>query len=110
MLIKHLLRRIIMNFSGNMIVAQSGGPTAAINASLCGVIEAALNAGIKIYGSKNGIKGIMNDDLTLLNPVFENEENRKLLRTTPAAFLGSCRYKLPDSDSKIYENIWDTSV
>lgn len=94
---------------GNMAVAQSGGPTAAINASLCGVIEAALEKGVKLYGAENGIKGIFEDRLVLLNDYFAEEKNRSLLKTTPAAFLGSCRYKLPETEGKneVYEEIFD---
>ena len=94
---------------GNIAVAQSGGPTAAINASLCGVIEAALDSGIDIYGIENGIKGVFEDKCVLLNKFFEKSLNRELLKTTPAAFLGSCRYKLPNTDSKCdeYEKIFD---
>lgn len=92
----------------NMAVAQSGGPTAAINATLCGVIMGALEEGVNIYGAENGINGAIENRLTLLNPIFENAENRELLNTTPAAFLGSCRYKLPelDKDPEIYEKIF----
>ena len=98
-----------MELKGNIAVAQSGGPTAAINATLCGVIEAALEAGVDIYGAEHGIKGVMNDKLVKINSFFENPENRQLLKTTPAAFLGSCRYKLPDADeqNEIYETIFE---
>ena len=99
---------IIMAFIGNMAVAQSGGPTSAINSTLCGVIEAAMDAGVKIYGAENGINGVINNKMTLLNDIFADELNRELLKTTPAAFLGSCRYKLPETAEKneIYENIF----
>lgn len=98
-----------MGFNGNMAVAQSGGPTTAINSTLCGVIEAAMEKGIKIYGAENGINGVINNKMTLLNDIFSKSENRELLKTTPAAFLGSCRYKLPETDKKngIYERIFD---
>lgn len=96
-----------MSHKANMAVAQSGGPTAAINASLCGVIMGALEEGVNIYGAENGIKGVIENRFALLNPIFENPENRELLITTPAAFLGSCRYKLPESDNDIYEKIFD---
>lgn len=98
-----------MGFVGNMVVAQSGGPTSAINATLCGVIEAALEAGIKIYGAEHGIRGVIDNQITLLNPIFDAEQNRALLKNTPAAFLGSCRYKLPEAEDKhsIYEAIFE---
>ena len=94
---------------GNFAVAQSGGPTAAINASLCGVIHAALGAERKIYGMINGVTGAVNDNFVDLGNVFSDENKLKLLKTTPAAFLGSCRYRLPDFDGKndIYEQIFD---
>lgn len=99
-----------MSFCGNMAVAQSGGPTAAINATLCGVIETAMEAEIEIYGAENGIRGVMEKRLAHLNPIFSDKNNRELLRLTPAAFLGSCRYKLPDTSEKneIYESIFST--
>lgn len=94
---------------GSMAVAQSGGPTAAINASLCGVIEEALERGIKLYGIEHGIKGIFEGKTILLNDIFENSQNRELLKTTPAAFLGSCRYKLPEPGERndVYEEIFN---
>ena len=75
--------------SEKILVAQSGGPTAAINASLSGVIGGALEAGAEIYGAENGIRGVMEDRMVHLNPVFEHAENRALLRTTPSSYLGS---------------------
>ena len=93
---------------GNFAVAQSGGPTAAINATLCGVIEGAFLKGRKIYGGINGILGVINDNFTDLNVTFSNIDNMQLLKNTPSAYLGSCRYKLPssDSDPEIYEKIF----
>ena len=94
---------------GNFAVAQSGGPTAAINASLCGVILAALSEKRKIYGMINGVKGAIDDNFADLGEIFGDKENLLLLKTTPAAYLGSCRYRLPDFDGKndIYERIFD---
>ncbi len=86
-------------------VAQSGGPTAAINASLCGVIEGAFEAGAKVYGAENGILGIINDNLIDLNEIFADEEQRELLCTTPSSYLGSCRYRLTDEAD--FERIFD---
>jgi 6-phosphofructokinase 1 len=79
---------------GNLLVAQSGGPTSVINASLAGVIqEAGRHESIEeIYGGANGILGILNEDL-----IDINEQRAKTiagLRYTPAAALGTCRYKL----------------
>lgn len=89
----------------NVMVAQSGGPTVAINASLSGVIRGVLDSGSydKVYGSINGILGILNDELMELTaPAKENPQYLDRLETTPAMYLGSCRYKLPnflDDDS-----------
>ena len=82
----------------NCIVAQSGGPTVAINASLAGVI-----AGVKssekydiCYGAVNGILGILNENYLNLSDIFADDANLEKLKTTPAMYLGSCRHKLPD--------------
>lgn len=97
-----------MNY-GNFAVAQSGGPTAAINATLCGIIEGAFSQGKKIYGAVNGILGVINNNFTDLNKTFANMDRIQLLKNTPSAYLGSCRYKLPDvdADSDVYETIFD---
>ena len=94
---------------GNFAVAQSGGPTAAINATLCGVIECAFSFGKNIYGAKNGILGVVNDNFEHLNPRFADMNNLQILKNTPSAYLGSCRYKLPapDEKSEVYETIFD---
>lgn len=79
----------------NCIVAQSGGPTVAINASLSGVIRGALESDIidKIYGGKNGIQGILEEKLVVLNDIFGDDNNGedmlKLLESTPSMYLGS---------------------
>jgi ATP-dependent phosphofructokinase / diphosphate-dependent phosphofructokinase len=79
---------------GNLLVAQSGGPTAVINASVAGVIqEAGKHPFIEeIYGGLNGILGILNEDLIDLNE--EKAKSIEGLKYTPAAALGTCRYKL----------------
>ena len=80
----------------NLIVAQSGGPTAAINATLTGVIKEWLseNNGAKVYGSRFGVEGILKENITDLTGLSEDELD-KLMRT-PASALGSCRYRLSD--------------
>ena len=90
---------------GNAVVGQSGGPTAAINATLAGVISGAIKSDIidKIYGMKNGIEGLLCEDLILLNDIFSDKSKLKMLMTTPAAALGSCRKKLPATADKDYE-------
>jgi ATP-dependent phosphofructokinase / diphosphate-dependent phosphofructokinase len=79
---------------GNCIVAQSGGPTAVINASACGVIQAALNSPdiTGVYGAHNGILGVVNEEIFDLGR--ETAQTIEALRHTPAAALGSCRYKV----------------
>lgn len=86
---------------GNCLVAQSGGPTAAINATLCGVFKKAFEREEiqKIYGGLNGIEGIREGKLIDLS-FLEDDGNRQLLLTTPASFLGSCRYKLKSCEDK----------
>src|SRR6266404_2020639 len=79
---------------GNLLVGQSGGPTAVINASLAGVLqEAGKHECIEeIYGGLNGILGILNEDLIDINE--QKAKTIQGLRYTPAAALGTCRYKL----------------
>ena len=88
----------------NLIVGQSGGPTAVINSSLYGVIRAAKGEEKieSVYGMIHGIEGFLQGKYMDLS---ELEEGEKLLYT-PAAFLGTCRYKLPeDLDDPVYPEI-----
>ncbi len=87
---------------GNAIVGQSGGPTAAINATLAGVIRGALGADCieTVYGMRNGIEGLLEERVVDLGKLFGNEDELKILEQTPAAALGSCRKKLPKPDSE----------
>ena len=85
---------------GNAVVGQSGGPTAAINATLSGVIRGVQenrHGGRigKLYGMRNGVEGLLEERLIDLCACFDTEEKRKALEHTPAAALGSCRKKLP---------------
>lgn len=84
----------------NILVAQSGGPTAAINATLAGVIrEARKRSEIdRIYGAFYGVAGILEDEIVELDQTFASEKALELLEKTPAAALGSCRLKLKASD------------
>src|SRR3954467_2775467 len=79
---------------GNLLVAQSGGPTSVINASLAGVIqEAGRHESIEeIYGGANGILGILNEELVDIND--QKAKTIEGLKHTPAAALGTCRYKI----------------
>ena len=93
---------------GNAIVGQSGGPTAAINATLAGVIRGALDEIAKgdgaaithLYGMRNGVDGLLREDIVELDALFAPDADGKYtaldrLTLTPAAALGSCRKKLP---------------
>ncbi len=99
---------------GSAVVGQSGGPTAAINATLAGVIRGAIDAkkqGIidTLYGMRNGIEGFLNDNMVNLTEMFSSEEDIKTLELTPAAALGSCRKKMkkPQDDPETYERLFE---
>ena len=101
-----------MLLHGNAVVGQSGGPTAAINATLSGVIKGALEAkkeGIvgTLYGMKNGIEGFLKENLVDLFEIFSDVNDLKTLEATPAAALGSCRRKLKshEDDAETYARI-----
>jgi len=83
---------------GALVVAQSGGPTAVINASLAGVISSALQAPAitNVLGALHGIEGILYEDLVDLRQ--ETPETIDLLRVTPSSALGSCRHKLSEEE------------
>ena len=94
----------------NCFVAQSGGPTAAINSSLAGVISAVQKTEHfdRIYGLLNGITGLFENRFIDLSEHFATERSLEQLKTTPAMFLGSCRFQLPsvEEDSAVYEKIF----
>lgn len=93
----------------NCMVAQSGGPTVAINASLAGVIKGAAGCYGTVYGSVNGILGILNEHYLNLSEIMESDDNAlERLIHTPAMYLGSCRFKLPDfmDDDSSYNYIF----
>lgn len=91
----------------NLIVAQSGGPSSAINATLAGVCKFAFESEKidKVYGGLHGIKGILEERIVELNPILDTDEKLDILAMTPAAALGSCRKKLVDykEDDKEYK-------
>ncbi len=93
----------------NIIVGQSGGPTAVINGSLYGVVSEGLKqTGVcRVYGMINGIEGFLHDhymDIGALDSTNELE----LVRTTPGAYLGSCRYKLPENlNDPVYSQLFE---
>jgi len=119
---EHVIRTIL--------VGQSGGPTAAINASLVGVVRAAHAQGLRVLGMRNGIQGLLEGNVVDLvealgltasesgsfnqAPTNPGEKNLQLLRKTPSSWLGSCRFKLPEladnsesaAVSPIYQQIY----
>lgn len=95
---------------GNIIVGQSGGPTAVINSSLAGVFSAAKELGVnKIYGMVHGIQGFLNESFIDLSEYVKDESDVELLKRTPSAFLGSCRFKLPkiEGNEATYDKIFE---
>lgn len=94
----------------NVIVGQSGGPTAVINASLYGVVYEALNredACGTVYGMINGIEGFLNDQIMDMEPL-ERSGELELIKTTPGSYLGSCRYKLlEDLGDEVYPKLFE---
>lgn len=94
----------------NCLVAQSGGPTTAINSSLSGVIAACRESGRvpEIYGAANGIQGVLDGRILDLNALLPDEGSLARLRACPSMYLGSCRLKLPEPELGIslYERIF----
>ena len=92
---------------GAMIIGQSGGPTSVINASAYGAIKAGLDSDsiTTVYGAANGIVGVLNDKLYIMDK--EDPAELELLKYTPSSALGSCRYKIadPDVDDTDYKRI-----
>ena len=94
----------------NVIVGQSGGPTAAINSSLAGVYRTAKDRGAqKVYGMLHGVQGLLEENYIDLADHIKTELDVELLKRTPAAFLGSCRYKLPEihENREVYDKIFE---
>ena len=91
----------------NLLVIQSGGPTAVINSSLAGVIKGGfdhIDKIGKVYGGLYGIEGVGEEKIVSLDK-FKDEELLNLLKQTPSSYLGSCRKKLPslEEDKGFYE-------
>ncbi|MCR5543812.1 MAG: 6-phosphofructokinase [Eubacterium sp.] len=96
----------------NVIVAQSGGPTVAINASLVGVLAGARKCSEydKVYGSVHGIEGVFEENFLDLTDVYtENSPEENMIFSTPSSYLGSCRYKLPhfNDDPETYKKLFN---
>ena len=95
---------------GNVIVGQSGGPTAVINSSLAGVFKTAKDLGAgKVYGMRHGIHGFLEEKIVDMEEKIKSDLDLELLKRTPSAFLGSCRFKLPEieADRAMYEKIFE---
>ena len=94
---------------GNVLVGQSGGPTAVINSSLAGVFKTAKERGYqKVYGMRFGIQGFLDEQYVDLSDYIRNELELELLKRTPSAFLGTCRYKLPEihEDKEVFDKVF----
>lgn len=95
---------------GNVIVGQSGGPTAVINSSLAGVYKTAKDRGArKVYGMLHGIQGLLEEKYVDLSEHIKSDLDIDLLKRTPSAYLGSCRYKLPEikGNTDFYDRIFE---
>ncbi len=99
-----------MKKAGNILVGQSGGPTAAINASLAGVFAAGkkLFSG-KVYGMVHGVEGLLKENIVDMSENLKTDADVELLKRTPASYLGSCRYKLPSEEDggEIYKKLFE---
>lgn len=101
---------IIMGKKRNIIVGQSGGPTSVINSSLAGVYKTAKERGFdKVYGMLHGVQGLLDEQYVDLSTQIHSDIDIELLKRTPSAFLGSCRYKLPEihENPEIYEKLFE---
>lgn len=98
-----------MALGNNVLVGQSGGPTAAINASLAGVVGAARGAGLHAIGMRYGIQGLLDGRAVDLDERLQGPAQLGLLSHTPSSYLGSCRYKLPDpaADEAPYRRLFE---
>lgn len=94
----------------NVIVGQSGGPTSVINSSLAGVYKTAKDLGAdKVYGMRHGIQGFLEKNIVDMSEKIRTDLDLELLKRTPSAFLGSCRYKLPEigENRELYDRIFE---
>lgn len=98
-----------MSTKRNIIVGQSGGPTSVINSSLAGVYKTARERGFhKVYGMLHGVQGLLDEQYVDLATQIHSDMDIELLKRTPSAFLGTCRYKLPEihENPEIYEKLF----
>lgn len=95
----------------NCLIAQSGGPTVAINATVSGLLQGVIKtkAFDKVYGALHGIEGVMKEHFIEFKDERLSDDFIKTLKITPAMYLGSCRYKLPKENAEdLYDNIFNT--
>ena len=95
----------------NIIIGQSGGPTAVINSSLTGVAQAAIKLGAeKVFGMIYGIEGFLEGKIFDMTPSLQSSVDVELIRRTASSHLGSCRYQLPSpsEDENLYRRIFTT--
>lgn len=103
------MKNTIAKITGNVVIGQSGGPTAVINASVAGIYKAAKDMGVaRVYGMVHGIQGFLERNLISLEEYLDSGINVEMLKRTPSAFLGTCRYKLPKlkRNEATYEEIF----
>ncbi len=99
-----------MKIKGNIIIGQSGGPTAAINATLAGVFAAGKKlAEGKVYGMLGGVEGLLSENFIDMCDKIRTDRELELLKRTPSSYLGSCRFKLPEPQkgNEIYEKLFE---
>ena len=100
----------MVSMKGNVIVGQSGGPTAVINSSLAGVYKTAKDRGArKVYGMLHGIQGLLEEKYVDLSEHIKSDLDIDLLKRTLSAYLGSCHYKLPEikGNTEFYDHIFE---
>lgn len=101
----------MVNLMDNLLVAQSGGPTAVINATLVGILQGIRinNKVDRVYGAKNGIEGVFKEEFINLNDLVNDPFELDTLKYTPSSALGTCRYKLKDwnNDEESYKILTD---
>ena len=99
-----------MKIKGNIVIGQSGGPTAAINATLAGVFCEGKNlCEGKIFGMLGGVEGLLAENMIDMKEYLKTDNDVELLKRTPSSYLGSCRFKLPQpvEGNEVYEKLFE---
>lgn len=91
----------------NMIIAQSGGPSPAINSSLAGAVARAMASDEigTVYGALHGLQGLLERKIISLSDQMKSAQDFERLVHTPAMALGSCRFKLPVEAGPLYDDV-----